>query len=103
MTLPQKNGSRIKTPSSKSLILVSFCWKKKVLLINALIYLIESLIPLKLVNVGVAFFLGHPVYQYHSILHLYWACGKAIRVDFVSGDPCILPAVLPAWPIPANI
>ena len=27
MTLLQKNGSRIKTPSSKPLILVSFCWK----------------------------------------------------------------------------
>ena len=25
MVLPQKNGSRIKTPSSKSLILMSFC------------------------------------------------------------------------------
>ena len=40
MTLPQKNGSRIKTPSSKSLILVSFCWKKNVLLINVLTNLI---------------------------------------------------------------
>ena len=36
ITLPQKNGSRIKTPSSKSLILVSFCWKTNVLLINLL-------------------------------------------------------------------
>ena len=36
MTLPPKNGSRIKTPSSKLLILVSFCWKKNVLRINAL-------------------------------------------------------------------
>ena len=35
MTLPQKNGSRIKTPSSKLLILVSFCWKKNFLRINA--------------------------------------------------------------------
>ena len=35
-TLPQKNGSRIKTPSSKSLILVSFCRKNNVLRINAL-------------------------------------------------------------------
>ena len=35
MALPQRNVSRIKTPSSKSLILVSFCWKKNVLLINA--------------------------------------------------------------------
>ena len=40
MTLPQKNCSRIKTPSSKSLILVSFCWKKNVLLSNALTALI---------------------------------------------------------------
>ena len=61
MTLPQKNGSRIKTPSSKSLIFVSFCWKKNVLLLNALTNLIQSLISLKLVIVGVAFFLGHPV------------------------------------------
>ena len=40
MTLPQKNGSRIKTPSSKSLIFVSFCWKRNVLLINVLTNLI---------------------------------------------------------------
>ena len=62
MTLPQKNDSRIKTPSSKSLILVSFCWKINVLFINTLTNLIWSLISLKLVIVGVAFFLGHPVY-----------------------------------------
>ena len=62
MTLPQKNGSRIKTPSSKLLILVLFCWEKNVLLINALTNLIQSLISLKLLIVGVAFFLGHPVY-----------------------------------------
>ena len=30
MTLPQKNGSRIKTPSSKLLILKSFCWKENI-------------------------------------------------------------------------
>ena len=40
ITLPQKNGSRIKTPSSKSLILVSLCRKKNVLFNNALINLI---------------------------------------------------------------
>ena len=40
MTLPRKNGCRIKTPSSKLLILVSFCRKKNVLLINALTNLI---------------------------------------------------------------
>ena len=28
MTLPQKNGHRIKTPSSKLMVLVSSCWKK---------------------------------------------------------------------------
>ena len=28
MTLPQKNGHRIKTPSLKFMILVSSCWKK---------------------------------------------------------------------------
>ena len=35
-----ENGSRIKTPSSESLILVSFCWKKNFLRINALTNLI---------------------------------------------------------------
>ena len=40
MTLPQQNGSRIKTPSLKLLILVSFCWKKNFLRINALTDLI---------------------------------------------------------------
>ena len=59
--LTQKNCSKIKTPSSKSLILVSFCWKKNVLLITVLTNLIKSLISLKLVIESVAFFLGHPV------------------------------------------
>ena len=63
MTLPQKNGSGIKTPLSKSSILVSFCWRKNVLLINALTNQIQSLISLKLVIKSVAFFLGHPVYR----------------------------------------
>ena len=62
ITLPQKNGPRIKTPSSKSLILVSFCRKENVLLINALTKLIYSMVSLKLVIKIVAFFLGHPVY-----------------------------------------
>ena len=61
MTFTQINGSKIKTPSSKSLILVSFCWKKNVLLITALTNLIKSLISLELVIESVAFFLGHPV------------------------------------------
>ena len=59
--IDSENGSKIKTPSSKSLILVSFCWKKNVLLITALTNLIKSLISLKLVIESVAFFLGHPV------------------------------------------
>ena len=40
ITLPQQNGSRITTPSSKSFILVSFCREKNVLFINALTNLI---------------------------------------------------------------
>ena len=40
MTLAQKNCSRIKTPSSKSWIFVSFCWKKNFLRTNALTNLI---------------------------------------------------------------
>ena len=55
-----KNGSKIKTPSSKSLILVSFCWKKKVLLITALTNLIKSLISLKLVIESVSILSGPP-------------------------------------------
>ena len=54
--LIQKNSSIVKTPSSKSLILVvSFYWGKKRMYMH-------SLISLKLVIVGVAFFLDHPVY-----------------------------------------
>ena len=70
MTLTQKNGSKIKTPSSKSLILVSFCWKKNVLLITVLTNLIKSLISLKLVIESVAFFLGHPVYCQSNELYV---------------------------------
>ena len=35
MTLPRKNGSRIKTPSSRLTILVSSCWKKNFIHNNA--------------------------------------------------------------------
>ena len=35
LTLPQKNGHRIKTPSSKLMILVSFCWKRNSICFNA--------------------------------------------------------------------
>ena len=62
--IDSENGSKIKTPSSISLILVSFCWKKNVLLITALTNLITSLISFKLVIECVAFFLGHPVYEW---------------------------------------
>ena len=47
MTLPQKNGSRIKTPSSKLKILVSSCWKKNFIRNNAHNYFILSLVFLK--------------------------------------------------------
>ena len=45
MTLLQKNGYRIKMPSSKSLILVSFCWNKNFLRIYALTNLIYNVVP----------------------------------------------------------
>ena len=53
VTLPHKNYSKIKTPSSNSLILVLFCWKTNVLLINALTNLNLSLISLESVIVYV--------------------------------------------------
>ena len=62
MALPQKNGHRIKTPSSRLMILVSFRWEKNSVRINAHNFFIFSLVFLKLLIVGVAFFLGHPVY-----------------------------------------
>ena len=61
ITLPQKNGSRIKTPSSKLTILVSSCWEKNYTNNNAHKFFILFLIFLKLLIVSVAFFLGHPV------------------------------------------
>ena len=62
MALPQKNGHRIKTPSSKLTILVSSCWEKNFICNNAHNFFIPSLVFLKLLIVSVAFFLGHPVY-----------------------------------------
>ena len=47
MTLPQKNGHGIKTPSSKLMILVSSCWKKNCIQNNAHNLFILSLIFLK--------------------------------------------------------
>ena len=71
MTLPQKNGHRIKTPSSKLTILVSSCWKKNFIRNNAHNFFILSLVFLILLNVSVAFFLGHPVqtsyYYYYTL------------------------------------
>ena len=62
MTLPQKNGHRIKTPSSKLTILVSSCWENNFIRNNVHNFLILYLVFLKLLIVSVAFFLGHPVY-----------------------------------------
>ena len=61
VTLPQKNGHRIKTPSSKLTILVSSCWGKNFIHNNTHTFFILSLLFLKLLIVNVAFFLGHPV------------------------------------------
>ena len=62
MTLPQKNGHRIQTPSSKLMILVSSCWKKNFIYDNGHSLFILSLVFLKSLIVSVAFFLGHPVF-----------------------------------------
>ena len=62
MTLPQKNGHRIKTLSSKLTILVSSCWETNFICNNAHNYLILLLVSFKLLLKSVAFFLGHPVY-----------------------------------------
>ena len=70
MTLPQKNGHRIKTPSSKLTILVSSCWEKNFIRNNAYNFFILSLVFLKLLIVSVAFFLGHPVYRNQLLLLL---------------------------------
>ena len=72
MTLPQKNGHRIQTPSSKLMILVSSCWKKNLIRNNGHSLFILPLVFLKSLIVSVAFFLGHPVYVYTShgnVLH----------------------------------
>ena len=61
MTLPQKNRHRIRTSSSKLMILVSICWENDFIQINAHNFSTLSLAFLKLLIVGVAFFLGHPV------------------------------------------
>ena len=61
ITLPQKNGSRIKTPSSKLTILVSSCWEKHYTNNNAHKFFILFLVFLNLLIGSVAFFLGHPV------------------------------------------
>ena len=67
MTLPQKNSNRIKMHSSQLMILVSFCWQKNFILNNAYNCHILSLVYFKLLIVGVAFFLGHPVYCFSSM------------------------------------
>ena len=76
MTLPQKNGHRIQTPSSKLTMLVSSCWEKKFIRNNAHNFFILSLVFLKLLIVSVAFFLGHPVY--HAPSWILWFCNDCI-------------------------
>ena len=58
MTLPQKNGHRIKTPSSKLTILVSSCSEKNSIRNNAHNFFILSLVFLKLLIESVVFFLA---------------------------------------------
>ena len=68
--LPQKNGRKIKTPSSKFRSLVSYCWEKNSIRNNAHNFFILSLVFLKLLIVGVAFFLGHPVLYSQTCLSI---------------------------------
>ena len=77
MTMHQKSGNRIKTPSSKLAFLVSSCWEKNFIRNNAHNFFILSLVFLKLLIVSVAFFLGHPVYHKHmntflSLIRFTW-------------------------------
>ena len=58
----EKQPDRIKTPSSKLMILVSPCWKKNFMCNNAHNLFILPLVFLKSLIAGVAFFLGHPVF-----------------------------------------
>ena len=60
MTLPQKNGHRIKTPSSELTILVSSCWEKIFIRNNALNFFILSLVFLKLLIVSCCILSGPP-------------------------------------------
>ena len=63
----RKTAIESKTPSSKLMILVSFCWEKNSIRINAHNFFIFFLVFLKLLIVSVAFFLGHPVYGVDTI------------------------------------
>ena len=56
ITLPQKHGHRIKTPSSKLMILVSSCWENNSIRNNAHDFFILSLVFLKLLIVGLRSF-----------------------------------------------
>ena len=61
--IAQQYGHRIKTPPSKLMILVSSCWGENVYAIMHTTFKFLSLVFLKLLIVGVAFFLGHRVYS----------------------------------------
>ena len=66
--LPQQNGHRIKTPSLKFIILVSSCWEKNSIPNNAHKLFNLSLVVLKSLIVGVAFFLAtlyNPSWLFH--------------------------------------
>ena len=92
MTLSQKNCSRVKTPSSKSLILVSFCWKKNVLLINALTNfdLVSDFFEIS-DRIGVAFFLGHPVYNVCTALSSLWCSTVQMCRQTITEDYSVIP------------
>ena len=88
MTLPQKNGHRIKTPSSSKLtILVSSYWKNFIRN-NAHNFFILSLVFLKLLIESVAFSLGHPVYyNKFSFKKFLFRSRKQCHIIFASSCP----------------
>ena len=59
---PQKNGPNFQTPYSKSMIMVSFCWKKTILTDEVKNNFMFLIILKELTIISIPFFLGHPVY-----------------------------------------
>ena len=77
---PQKNGPNFQTPYSKSMIMVSFCWKKTVLTDEVKNNFMFLIILKELTIISVPFFLGHPVYRALMNMALKVWCAGTIAV-----------------------